>query len=896
VETITITLNNVEVSGYSGMTILDLARESGVSIPTLCHDTNLAPIGACRLCLVEDESSKALFAACVTPIRPGMVINTQSPRVIERRKTIIQFMLASHPDSCLVCDKGNRCELRKLASEMGIGLVKFQRIPQPGTIEEVNPFIERDLSKCILCAKCIRADQELVVEGAIDYIERGFSSRPATLNDMPLEKSECTFCGTCVALCPTGALMEKEKTYRGTTTTTVDTVCPFCGCGCSISLEVKDNQLIRARPGLTGPVNHGALCSRGSYGYDFVHSPERLTSPLVKIDGELQAVSWEQAIDRVAAEFKRIKESYSSESLAVLGSSKCTNEENYLLQRFARVGLGTNNIDNGSRLYNPASRVGLGWSVGFPGTTNSLDGLEQSDVIMVIGANPAVSAPVVGYAIKRAVKYKGAKLVLIDPRQTRLTPFAHLWLKPKVGTDLALINSLAKVLIEEKLYDEEFVTRKTDNFTELTTSLKKYDLTYVKEITGIPVKDIQLAARLLSKASHMAIVYGNGITQHINGTDSVMALANLVMLTGNIGRGSGGIFALQRENNAQGACDMGSLPDFLPGYQSLNDSQAIKNFEERWKGQLPVTAGLTALEMIEQAVAGNLRGMLIVGENPVSSFPCSSLVKKSLSSLEFLTVADMFLTETAKLATVVLPAASFAEKEGTFTNFAGRVQQVRKAIEPIGGSLPDWQIILQIAQRMGCPMPYTSPQQAMDEIREIVPLYQHFAYSALERDDLDWGDLQSDRLGARRFYKGVFPSGFGRFSSVEYTPLVAEPEKEYPLTLLSGSVLHQFGSGTRSLVASRLKKFSPQAWVEISNDDARDLGFNNSDLVRVISPSGEVISKVMITGELPSGILFMPMGFPESPVNELFGLTLDPRTKSPSLKACSVRLERVSND
>ncbi len=895
-EAITITLDEVEVSGYPGMTVLDLARESGVPIPTLCHDTHLTPIGACRLCLVEDESSRALLAACVTPIRPGMVINTRSPRVIERRKVIIQFMLASHPDSCLVCDKGNRCQLRKLASEMGIGLVKFQRIPQLGAIEEVNPFIERDLSKCILCGKCIRADQELVVEGAIDYIERGFSSKPATLNDMPLEKSECTFCGTCVALCPTGALMEKERIYRGTTTTTVDTVCPFCGCGCSICLEVKDNHLIRARPSIKSPVNHGALCARGCYGYDFVHSPERLNSPSIKIDGKLQAVSWEQALDQVATEFKRIKESYGADSLAILGSSKCTNEENYLLQRLARVGLGTNNIDNGSRLYSSASRVGLGWSLGFPGTTNSLDELEQSEVIMVIGANPTVSAPAVGYAIKRAVKYKGAKLLLADPRQTRLTPFAHLWLRPKAGTDVALINGLERIIIEERLFDEEFVTRRTDNFAELTRNLQTYDPEHVEEITGVPGQDVQLAARLFAGASRASIVYGNGITQHVNGTDNVMALANLVMLTGNVGHQRSGIFALQRENNAQGACDMGSLPDFLPGYQSLDDSQAKKNFEERWGSGLPTNAGLTALEMIEQAEAGKVKGMLIVGENPISSFPCPSLVRKSLASLEFLVVADMFLTETAKLATVVLPVASFAEKEGTFTNFEGRVQQVRKAIEPLGDSLPDWQIILQLAHKMGCPMPYTSPQQVMDEIEELVPLYQHLAYSDFEREDLDWADLRSDRLGARRFYKGLFPSGFGRFSSVEYTPPTVISGKEYPLTLLSGSILHHFGSGTRSSRSSRLKKFSSHTWVEISESDAKHLGYSDGDIVKVVSPIGEVTTTVKITETLPSGMLFMPMSFPESPVNELFGLALDPRAKTPSLKACAVRLERISTN
>jgi len=813
---------------------------------------------------------------------------------MERRKMLIQLMLASHPDSCLVCDKGNQCQLRKLGSEMGIGLVELQKIPQLAATQEVNPFIERDLSKCILCAKCIRADQELVVEGAIDYIGRGFATKPATLNDMPLEKSECTFCGTCVAHCPTGALMEEEKSYRGTSTTTVDTVCPFCGCGCVLHLEVKDNQIVRAKPG-ESPVNHGTLCVRGCYGYDFAQSPERLTSPLIKVDGDFQKASWEEAIDRVAAEFKRLKEEHGADSLAVLGSSKCTNEENYLLQRLARAILGTNNIDNGSRLYGSASRVGLGRSIGFPGTTNSIEELENSEVIMVIGANPAISAPAVGYAIKRAVKYNGAKLLLVDVRPTKLAPFAHIWLKPKVGTDVALLNGLSRVIIEERLFDEEFVARKTDNFDELSDSLKSYTLERVERVTGIPKQDIQRAARTLAEAEWASIVYGNGITQHVNGVDSVMALANLAMLTGNIERRGGGIFALQRENNAQGACDMGSLPDFLPGYKSLDDEQAKSDFEKRWGSSLPGYAGLSAVEMIEQAEKGKLKGMLIVGENPASSFPRPSLVRKVLASLEFLVVADMFLTETARLADVVLPSASFAEKEGTFTNFEGRTQPVRKAIEPMGECLPDWRIILQLSEKMGQPMPYSSPQEVMNEIEELVPFYQRPASADLEEEDVDWAELESDSVRTKRLYKGPFPSGFGRLSPAEYTLPTDVSGNGYPLTLLSGSILHHFGSGTRSLRASRLKEFSPHSWVEISQDDAKRLGVGDSDPVKVVSSVGELTTTVKVTGSLPSGLLFMPISFPESPTGELFDIKVDPRSKAPFLKSCAVRLERIKS-
>ena len=885
-QSITITLNGREVSGHPGMTILELAKESGIDIPTLCHDPQLTSVGACRVCLVEDERNSALLASCVAPIAPGMVINTLSARVIERRKTIVKLMLASHPDSCLVCDKGNRCQLRKIASDLDIGLVELQRIPQMAGIEEVNLFIERDLSKCILCAKCIRACQELVVEGAIDYFRRGFATIPATLNNLPLENSECTFCGTCVALCPTGALTEKEKTYRGTTQTVVQTTCPFCGCGCSIGLEVKDGHVVRVMPGKKSSVNKGTLCVRGSYGCDFVNSPDRLTKPLVKDNGNFEELSWEEALELVGTQFQRIKDEYGGDSLAVLGSSKCTNEENYLLQRFARSVLGTNNIDNGGRLYNSASRIGLGSSLGFSGTTNYLSDLEQSELILVIGADPNSSAPAVGYAIKHAVKQRGVKLLLIDPRQTKLSLFAHLWLRPEVGTDVALINGLAKVIIDEGLLDEEFVTRRTDNFEAFDESLKKYTLEYVEKTTGIKGREIRTAARLYARASRAAIVYGTGITQYTTGTDGVKALANLALLTGNIGRKGGGVYALQRENNGQGACDMGTLPKFLPGYQSVTDAQARGKFEERWGASLPAEAGLTTLEIMEQAKKGEIKGMYIVGENPVLSFPNSRLITEILTSLDFLVVQDMFLTETARLANVVLPAASFAEKEGTFTNFEGRVNRVRKAIEPIGESLPDWEIVVRLADRMDYPLPFSSLQDVMSEIEELVPSYE--AYTDSERqDELAYGETG-------RTYGRQLLEGFARFSPIEYTPQAGERKSDYPFTLLTGTILYHFGTGSRSFRSLRLRKFSPEAYVEICESDARKLAITDGEKVKVISAVGEVTTMVKITNTLGKGMLFMPVSFPEAPVNELFAIVLNPETKAPSLKACSVKIEKNS--
>jgi formate dehydrogenase (NADP+) alpha subunit len=884
---ITITLDGREVSGYPGMTILELARESGVEIPTLCHDDHLSPTGACRVCLVENEQTGALLASCVTPIAPGMVINTHSPRVIEHRKTIIKLMLASHPDSCMVCDKGNRCQLRQIAADLGVGLVELQKIPHMMGIDDVNPFIERDLSRCILCAKCIRACQELVVEGAIDYFQRGFATVPATVNNLPLENSECTFCGTCVALCPTGALMEKDRVYGGTISTTTETTCPFCSCGCSIRLEVKDNKVVRVRPGKEDSVNRGALCVRGSYGWDFIHSPDRVTRPLIKKDNRFEEVSWEEALEQVAARFKRIRGEQGPDSLAVLGSSKCTNEDNYVLQRFARTVLGTNNIDNGGRLYNSASRVGLGSSLSFSGSTNYLSDLEQTELILVIGADPSVSAPVVGYAIKRAVKQRGAKLVLVDPRQTKLSLFADLWLRPALGSDVALVNGLARVIIDEGLRDEEFVARRTDNFQVFNESLRKYTSEYVEKATGVPGEEIRAAARLYARADRAAIIYGTGITQYSTGADGVKALANLALLTGNIGRKGGGIYALQRENNGQGACDMGTLPKFLPGYRSVADAQARAEFEETWGTRLPAKDGLTALEIMEQVRKGKIKGMYVVGENPALSFPNSKLVTESLTSLDFLVVQDIFLSETAKLADVVLPAASFAEKEGTFTNFEGRINKVRKAIEPVGESLPDWEIVVRLADKMGHRFPFSCLQDVISEIEQLVPSYETYTDSQ-EHDELAYEE-------AGHTYGSQLLKGFARFSAVDYSPQARkERGTDYPFTLLTGTVLYHCGTGNRSSRAKRLRKFSPRSYVEIGETDASRLGISEGDKVTVTSPVSRLTTAARIVTGLPEGMLFMPLSFPDTPVNELFDVVLDPESKAPSLKTCSVKIEKMS--
>ena len=865
-ETITITLDGREVSGHPDMTVLELAREAGIEIPTLCDDPNLKPYGACRICVVENESNGALLASCVTPIVPGMVVNTASPKVLERRRMLLKLMLASHPDSCIVCDKGNRCSLRQIAADLGVGFIDLERIPQPAAIQELNPFLERDLSKCILCAKCIRACQELVVVGAIDYLDRGFLARPATLGDLPLEKSECIFCGTCLAVCPTGAIMEREKVGRGTTVTSVDSVCPYCGCGCALSLGVKDNRLVHVTPAGDG-ANRGTLCVRGSYGCDFINSEERLSRPLKKTADGFEEIAWDEALELVAGELGRLRDTSGPESLAILGGSRLTNEENYLLQRLGRGLLGTNNLDNAGRLDNSVTRVALERTLGSPVAAGSLAELEDSAVILVAGADLDSGAPTVSYAVKRAVKFKGCRLILVDPRETEPGPFTHLHLRPKVGTDVALFNGLARVIMAGSLFDQDSVSR-IDRYQEFRQSLEDYSPDYVAEATGVPAETLAAAARELSGAGRVSFVYGSGLTRQVNATSAVTALANLALLTGN----PEAVYAPETDCNGRGAADMGVLPDYLPGYQAVTEADSRKKFEDRWGTKLPAGDGLSALEMVEGAAGGKLKAMYIVGENPVASFPGPARTEEALGSLEFLVVQDLFLSETAKLASVVLPAASFAEKEGTFTNFEGRVQRLNRAIESPGEALADWEIILKLAEKMGKPLPYASPSEVMDEIRETVPAYQV-------------------RL------PGIAGPARDKASFYPVAPVApAPPDEGYHYTLFTGvSRFHQ-SSGTRSSRSTRLKKWCPEAFVEMGELDARAVGFKPGDRVRLVSPSGELPTTVRISQGLLPGMLFISESFPETPVTGLFDTVLDPLSRSPALKTCQVKLERMSAD
>ena len=891
-EEISLSLNGLQVAGKPGTTILKLAEQNGISIPTLCNDPHLNPAGACRVCLVENEANGALLASCVTPIAPGMVINTESAKAIEARRTVVELLLASHPDACIICDEGSHCQLGKIAADLGIAEVRFSPMRHYYPIEDTNPFIERDLTKCILCGKCIRGCQELQEVGAIDYAYRGFDSIPATSLEVPLQQSPCIFCGLCVSLCPTGALSAKMRKDKGRETRHVRTICPYCGCGCGIYLDIRDQEVIGVSADGDNAVNNICLCVKGSFGYDFINHKDRLTKPLVRRNGNLEEASWDEALDLVASKLQQAGEKSGADSIACLSSAKGTNEENYLMQKFARAVVGTNNVDHCARLCHASTVAGLASSYGSGAMTNSIAEIEDADVILVTGSNTTENHPIIAIRVKRAVR-KGAKLIIVDPRKIDLTKYATLWLRQNAGTDVAWLNGMMHIIIEEGLWDEDYVKTRTENFEALKETVKRYTPDFVESITGIPKDDLIKAARIYASGQKATILFAMGITQHTTGTDNVKSIANLAMLCGNVGIESGGVNPLRGQNNVQGACDMGALPNVFPGYQSVSDQTLVSKFETAWGRELPSNPGLTVVEMMKAAEEGKIRAMYIMGENPMISDPDLKHVEAALEKLDFLVVQDIFLTETAKLADVVLPGVTFAEKDGTFTNTERRVQRIRQAINPVGDARPDWQIICQLASRMGYKMNYLHPSQIMEEIAELTPSYGGMYYDRLDNGGLQWPCPDREHPGTRYLHKDRFTRGLGLFQAVEYIPPAETPDEDYPYVLSTGRVYYHFHTGSMTRRCQGLDEIYPDALAEINPSDAKELGVEDGAKVKVTSRRGEVEVEAQVTERVPKGTIFMSFHFGEAAANVLTNPALDPVSKIPEYKVCAVRVEKA---
>jgi formate dehydrogenase alpha subunit len=888
---ISLTIDDKKISVAEGATILEAAKECGVKIPYLCNHRLLKPYGACRVCLVQVKGNPRLLASCTTPVAEGMEIITDSAELHKARRFVIELLLSDHDCRCITCEKDGDCKLQRLAYEYGIETNRFEGERRSYGVERSNPFLEHDHAKCILCGRCVRVCDEVQAVGAVDFSRRGFGAKISPAFDKPLD---CIFCGSCLYACPTGAINSRLARFQGRTADLAQTksVCPFCGCGCNIILHTKDQRLVKVTPQKDTPVNNGSLCVKGSFGYDFVNHKDRLTTPLIKENGAFRQASWEEALSLVAAKLGEIKAAYGADSIGGLSSAKCTNEENYIFQKFMRACIGTNNVDHCARLCHASTVAGLAYAFGSGAMTNSIAETENADVIFAIGSNTTESHPIVGLRVFRAVREKGAKLIVADPRKIRLVNYAELWLRQKPGTDVALINGLMHVIINEGLEDKGFIAERTEGYEDLKGVVRDYPPAKVSRITGIPEEDIIRAARIYARAERASILYAMGITQHVAGTDNVKSIANLAMLTGNVGRESTGVNPLRGQNNVQGACDLGALPNVYPGYQKVADAAVRAKFERAWGVKLSDKPGLTVVEMIKAAATGRIKAMYIMGENPMLSDPDINKVKQALGKLDFLVVQDIFLSETARLADVVLPAASFAEHDGTYTNTERRVQRLRKVIEPPGEARVDWEIVCDVSRRLGFAMSYTSAAQILDEVAGVTPIYGGMSYDRLEGEGLQWPCPDKKHPGTRFLHKDKFSRGRGKFSPIQFKEPPEWPDEDYPLILTTGRLLFHFHTGTMTRRAKAIDEHVPEGRIEINPQDADKLGIADGERVKVSSRRGEIRIKTQVTDRVGPGVVFIPFHFAESAANTLTIAELDPTAKIPELKVCAVRVEK----
>jgi len=914
VGSVTLTIDGRVIDMPKGSTVLEAARALGIYIPTLCYDPDLKPYGACRLCVVEIDGMRGLPTSCTTPVAANMVVHTETPRVMKSRRTTTELILMNHNGDCLTCSKSPNCELQKVARYVGIDqdhLNKLRKSTRVMPVDRSHPAFERDLNKCILCGRCVRACHEIAGAGAIGLAFRGYAAKVATAGDKPILESICEGCGECLDRCPTGALLPKHEQQP---THEVKTICPYCGVGCSIYLGVRGNRIVSARGDKESPVNKGGLCVKGRFGYDFINHPDRLTKPLIrkegrgkdiKVNGNFRDVfreaTWDEALDLIASRLSQIKDNHGTDSIGVLSSAKFTNEENYLVQKFARTVLSTNNVDHCARLCHASTVVGAIAAFGDGAMSNSIEDFAKADLLFIIGSNTTECHPIIGRVIRQSIK-RGTKLIVADPRTIGLANQASVHLQHRPGTDVALLNAMMNVIISEGLHDKAFIDERTEGFEDVAGMVERYTPEKAEQITGVPREEIVEAARLFAAAGKAAILYGMGITQHTTGTDNVKSVANLLMLTGNMGREGTGFSPLRGQNNVQGACDMGALPNVYPGYQKVDNPDVKLKFESAWGCALSGTAGTPVTEMREAAYAGKIRAMYVAGENPMMSEPSLEHARKAVERLEFLVVQDIFPTDTAFLADVILPAAAFAEKDGTFTNTERRVQKLNKVVEPPGEARPDWRIISELAGRMGHAFDYDSTQEIMEEVASVAPIYGGIHHDRLEEGyGLQWPCRDRSHPGTPMLHRGQFTRGKGKFHAVEYRPPAESASNMYPLILTTGRVLEHWHTGSMSRRSGVLDELLPGGRVEIHPRDALKLGIVDGDLVVLSSERGRIETEVHVTDKSAPGLAFMAFHWSEAPVNMLTSAALDPSAKIPEFKVSAVKavlsvLDRASQD
>jgi len=829
-----------------------------------------------------------------------MEVCTDNDEIAAIRKTVLELLLSEHRVACTSCDMDGACKLQDYAYRYQADEGRFglpERRPVKPNYAANSEAILYDPDRCILCGLCLRYCEEVQKAEALTFGGRLGQLEVSTAFGIDLHKSSCVLCGGCVEICPAGAMLDRaaigkgrEKDLTGTRTT-----CAYCGVGCQVDLNVnpKTNKIVRVTSEVGCIPNDGNLCVKGRFAMDFVASEKRLASPLIKRNGEFEKATWPEAINFIAERLTRIKTQNGPDSIAGLSSAKCTNEDNYIFQKFIRAAIGTNNVDHCARLCHASTVAGLARAFGSGAMTNSIDELKNAACIFVIGSNTSEAHPVIALNIKEAVARNGAKLIVADPRQIDLVRFAELHLPQKPGTDVALINAMMNVIINENLLDTDFINERTEGFSELANAVKDFTPEKAEEITTVPAEKIRQAARIYARASAASIVYSMGITQHTTGTDNVLSLANLSMLTGNLGKESTGVNPLRGQNNVQGACDLGALPNVYPGYQSVEDPKIRAKFENAWAKELPPNKGLTVVEFFHAVETGDIKAIYIMGENPALSDPNLNRTRDALDKVDFLVVQDIFLSETAQYADVVLPSFCFAEKDGTFTNTERRVQRVRAAVTPPGQARSDWETLCDVSTKLGYPMSYDSAGQIMDEIASVTPIYGGISFDRIDSVGLQWPCPDKDHPGTKYLHKGRFTRGKGKFHAVPFKAPAESPDAEFPFVLSTGRQLYQFHTGTMTRKSAAINQVSPTGYVEIHIKDAGKLGIADGDSVEVVTRRGRVSTLAKVTRSIERGWLFMPFHFREGPANMLTIDALDPTAKIPEYKVCAATIQKA---
>ena len=905
VATVTIEVDGVPVTVPAGTSVMRAAGDAGVRVPKLCATDTLEAFGSCRLCLVEIEGRKGYPASCTTLVEPGMKVRTQSDKLAKLRRGVMELYISDHPLDCLTCPANGNCELQEMAGVVGLREVRYGYEGDnhlTAEKDQSNPYFTFDPTKCIVCSRCVRACEEVQGTFALTVIGQGFGSKIAA-GPTDFLGSECVSCGACVQACPTATLMEKSVVDKGQPDHAVVTTCAYCGVGCSFRAEMKGNEVVRMVPNKDGHANHGHSCVKGRFAWGYATHPDRIKTPMIrkKITDPWREVAWEEAIAYAASEIKRIQKTYGRDSVGGITSSRCSNEETYLVQKLVRAAFGNNNVDTCARVCHSPTGYGLKTTLGESAGTQDFDSVDQSDVVMVIGANPTDAHPVFASHMKRRLR-EGMKLIVLDPRRIDLVRMPHVeasyHLKLLPGTNVAVINSLAHVVVTEGLLKEDYIRARCDP--------KEYEKwkgfisqphnspEAMEAVTGVPAAEVRGAARLFAGAGNGAIYYGLGVTEHSQGSTMVMGIANLAMVTGNLGRPGVGVNPLRGQNNVQGSCDMGSFPHELPGYRHVSDPAVRALFEGEWKVTLEPEPGLRIPNMFDAALDGSFKALYVQGEDVAQSDPDTQHVTAALGALECLIVQDLFLNETAKLAHVFLPGSSFLEKDGTFTNAERRVSRVRKVMPPLGG-YADWEVTVALSEALGYPMRYGHPSEIMDEIARLTPTFQGVSYEKIDRlGSIQWPCNDAAPHGTPTMHVGEFVRGKGRFVITEYVPTEERSTREFPLLLTTGRILSQYNVGAQTRRTANVT-WHEEDLLEIHPHDAEVRGIADGDWVGVKSRAGETVLRATITERVQPGVVYTTFHHPGSGANVVTTENSDWATNCPEYKVTAVQATRVTH-